>query len=73
MKTDSFPITITEGGVSAKIRKITKTRNGIDYDSFVVDYLLLGRRKLVWRTDLTEAKQVARDACTRIANGEQEV
>ncbi len=73
MKTDSFPITVSDGGVSAKIRKVTKSRNGATYDSFVVDYFLLGKRKLVWRADLDDAKQVARDACGRIAAGQQQV
>jgi integrase len=73
MKTETFPITVTEAGVSAKIRKVTKTRDGATYDSFMVDYFLLGKRKQVWRSDLTEAKQVARDACNKIANGQQDV
>jgi len=62
-----------DGGVSAKIRRVTKSRNGNTYDSFVVDYFLLGKRNLVWRSDLEDAKQVARDACGRIAAGEQQV
>ncbi len=73
MKTETFPITVTEAGVTAKIRRVTKTRNGTSYDSFVVDYILLGKRKLVWRSELDEAKTVARDACNRIANGKQDV
>lgn len=73
MKTEMFPIMVTEAGVSAKIRKVSKTRDGATYDSFMVDYFLLGKRKQVWRSDLTEAKQVARDACNKIANGQQDV
>ncbi|MEK7780316.1 MAG: hypothetical protein AAB370_02305 [Verrucomicrobiota bacterium] len=52
---------------------MTKIRDGAAYDSFMVDYFLLGKRKQVWRADLVEAKQVARDACGKIANGQQEV
>ena len=58
MKVETFPITVREAGVSAKIRRVTKTRNGTSYDSFVVDYFLLGKRKLAWRSDLDDAKAV---------------
>lgn len=71
MKTVKFPLIVTESGVSAKIRKVTKPKNGHDYTAFVVEYVLLGRRKQVWRSDLEAAKTVAREACIKIANGHQ--
>jgi integrase len=71
MKTEKLPLTITESGVSARIRKHTKIKAGKKYDSFVVEYLLLGKRQQVWRTDLAEAKAVAKEACLSIANGQQ--
>jgi len=70
MKT-GFPIIITQAGVSAKIRKVSKLRRGVSYVSYVVDYFSLGERKLVWRSDLEDAKAVARDVCQKIINGEQ--
>jgi hypothetical protein len=76
MKKATFPITIREGGVSATIRRFITTKTlqeGKDrkYESFRVDYVLLGERKQVWRASLDEAKQAASDACKRIANGDQ--
>jgi integrase len=71
MKTVKFPVTVTEQGVTAKIRKITKQKNGCNYTSYVVEYFLLGKRKQVWRSDFTEAKTTATDACLKIANGSQ--
>lgn len=70
MKADKFPIMVTERGVSAKIRKVIQRRNGTAYPTFVVDYVYLGKRKQVWRSDLADAKTVARDACRKISNGE---
>ena len=66
-----FPIVVSQGGVSARIRKIEKTKKDQQYTSYVVDYVLLGRRKQEWRSDLQEAKRAALEACRRIANGEQ--
>lgn len=71
MKTQVFPLTVKEAGVTATIRTVAKSRNGTTYNSFVVDYILMGKRKQVWRSDLDDAKAVARDACIKIANGEQ--
>ena len=42
-----FPI-ITQAGISTRIREVRKSRCGVSYVSYVVDYLLKGRRKLVW-------------------------
>jgi hypothetical protein len=66
----TFPLIVKQDGVSAKIRKIVKSKNGREYIAFVVDYVLLGKRKQDWRADLAEAKQAAREACRKIADGE---
>jgi hypothetical protein len=73
MKTESFPIIVTEEGVSARIRKATQVRNDREYTTYIIDYRLLGTRKREARSDLAQAKQAALDACRRIANGEQRV
>jgi hypothetical protein len=70
MKREKFPIVVTERGVSAKIRKIVKCRNGASYPTFVVDYVCLGKRKQVWRSSLQKAKGIAWDACLKISNGD---
>jgi len=71
MKAEKFPVTITEKGVSAVIRKAMKLKGGQKLHYFIVEYVLLGKRKQVWRSDLDEAKALAREACVKIANGEQ--
>jgi hypothetical protein len=73
MKTETFPLVITEKGVSAKIRQVTKILNGQKRPYYVVEYVLLGKRKQEWRADFEEAKIAATDACKRIANGQQTV
>jgi integrase len=70
MNTERFPLTITESGVSAKIRRFTQVKNGTDYIAYVVEYSLLGKRTREWRSDLTEAKETAVQACRKIADGE---
>ena len=67
----SFPIVVTEEGVSARIRRVVKSKNGTQYAAYMVDYALLGKRRQEWRADPEEAKQLAKDACKKIANGEQ--
>jgi len=69
MKTETFPVTITEKGVSAVIRKTEKAKDGKTHTYFIVEYFLTGKRKQVWRSDLEEAKAVAREACIKIGNG----
>jgi hypothetical protein len=69
MKTESFPVTITEKGVTAVIRKAEKPKGGRMYEYFIVEYILLGKRKQVWRSNLGEAKTVAEEACIKVANG----
>jgi hypothetical protein len=70
-ESESFPITISEEGVSAKIRKVVKVKNEVTYTSYIIDYVLLGKRKQEWRADLAEAKEAAKEACLKIANGQQ--
>jgi integrase len=67
-----FPVKVTEGGVTAKIRKTTQTKNGKDYVIYLVDYILLGKRKQVGRTSFEEAKQHALEACRSISHGRQD-
>ncbi|HEX3627174.1 MAG TPA: site-specific integrase [Verrucomicrobiae bacterium] len=67
-----FPVTITEGGVSAKIRKTSQTKNGTDYVVYIVDYILFGKRKQVGRSSFDEAKQHALEACRSISQGRQD-
>ncbi len=69
MKAETFPVTVTEKGVSAMIRKTEKIKAGQKHTYFIVEYILKGRRKQVWRSDLEAAKDVARDACIAIGNG----
>jgi len=71
MKTESFPLTITEKGVSSVIRKSEKIKDGIARNYFIVEYFLKGKRKQVWRADEAEARAVAKDACIRVSNGDQ--
>jgi integrase len=67
-----FPVKVTEGGVSAKIRKTTQTKNGKEYVIYLVDYILLGKRKQVGRTSFEDAKQHALEACRSISCGRQD-
>ena len=55
MKADKFPVTITEKGVSAVIRESTKLKGGKKHKYFIVEYILLGKRKQVWRSNLAES------------------
>jgi integrase len=69
MKESKFPVVVTQGGVTAKIRKAVQTKNGETYTLFVVEYSLLGKRKREARASFEDARQVAMDACRLIANG----
>jgi hypothetical protein len=42
MKTVKFPVTVSEEGVSATIRKFSRIKNGKTYTSFSAEYFLLG-------------------------------
>ena len=55
MKQDQIPVTMTEKGVSALIRKTAKMKGGQRHDYFIVEYSLKGRRKQVWRSTLDDA------------------
>jgi integrase len=71
-KKSEFPMTIDTGkGVRAKIYKSTQTRNGTEYTTFMVSYVLLGERKMKGFASLDEAITHAKDACDRIADGNQ--
>jgi hypothetical protein len=72
VKEGKFPVTVTEGGVTAKIRKTTQTKNGKDYVVYIVDYILFGKRKQVGRTNFEDAKQHALEACRLISRGQQD-
>lgn len=60
MRSPQFPFTVTENGVSARIRKASQTKNGKPYTLFVVDYCLLGQRKREMAAK-DEAKTFVRD------------
>lgn len=60
---------IQRNGVTVRIRRTEK--NG--FDRFVVDYRVLGRRKLVWRSSLAAAREVANAAIDKITAGQGEV
>jgi len=70
MKTDRFPVTVSEEGVSAKIRKFTRIKSGKTYTTFAAEYFLLGRRKQIWRGKFEDAKNVALEACRTISRGQ---
>jgi len=57
-------------GVSARIRRVTKVKDGKKYHSFVVRYNHLGKPRQIWRAELEQAKDAARDACRKTANGQ---
>lgn len=73
MKKLTFPLHVSEQGVSAKVRKIAQNKNGKAYVFYVAEYFLLGKRKQEWFTEPDAAKSAASDACIRIATGEQNV
>jgi hypothetical protein len=56
-----------------KRTKLDKNDKPQTYESFLVSYSLLGRRKLESFADLTEAEGAAEAAIKRIANGEQRI
>ncbi len=71
MKTDAST-TVKEfkkNGISVRIRPTIK--NGVT--RFVLDYRANGKRKLVWRSTMAEAKAAADDAIEKITEGQSEV
>lgn len=73
MKAKEFPVKVTEGGVSAKIRRVSQSKNGKDYTVYIADFIELGKRKQVGRSKFEDAKQIALDACRRVSGGNQPV
>jgi integrase len=71
MKTERFPVTVSEEGVSAKIRKSSRIKKGKTYTSFTAEYFLLGKRKQESRSSFDEAKSAAVNACRQISRGQQ--
>jgi hypothetical protein len=71
MKTVSFPLTVSDEGVSATIRKFSSIKNGKTYTTFSAEYFLLGKRKQEWRSRFEDAKNVALEACRTISRGQQ--
>jgi integrase len=60
---------IKRNGVSVRIRPTVK--DGAIY--FVVDYRVLGQRKLVWRSSMADARAAADDAIAKITEGQGEI
>ncbi len=71
MNTKEFPVTVTEGGVSAKIRRVSQFKNGKHYTVYIADFIELGKRKQVGRAKFEDARQVALDACRRVSSGDK--
>jgi integrase len=60
---------IQKNGISVRIRPTLK--DGTTY--FVLDYRAKGKRKLVWRSTMAEARTAANDAIDKITEGQAEV
>ena len=43
MQTKKFPVTVSAEGVSAKIRKFSRIKNGKTYITFAAEYFLIGK------------------------------
>jgi hypothetical protein len=71
MQTEKFPVTVSQEGVLAKIRKFSRIKNGKTYTTFAAEYFLLGKRKQEWRSSFDEAETVALEACRAISRGQQ--
>ena len=70
MKSEIFPITVTEEGVSATIRKFSRIKNGKTYTTFAAEYFLLGKRKQEWRSKFEDTEIAALEACRTISRGQ---
>ena len=68
-----FPIKITKrnGTLTAtvKIHQAEQVQSGHKYVGFLAVYSLGGKRKRLWRSDLSEAKKLAEEKCDEILNG----
>lgn len=71
MKTREFQVTVSEEGVSAKIRRFTRVKNGTTYTTFAIEYFHMGKRKQEWRSKFEDAEAAALAACRKISRGEQ--
>jgi integrase len=60
---------VQRNGITVRIRRTEK--NG--FERFVVDYRNQGRRKLVWRSSLADARAAANEAIDKITEGQGEV
>src|ERR1039457_2839615 len=60
---------VKKNGISVRIRPTIK--NGTNY--FVLDYRANGKRKLVWRSSMAEARKAAVEAVDKITEGQSEV
>ena len=60
---------IKRNGVSVRIRPTVKDGT----TRFVLDYRVMGQRKLVWRSSLADARAAANDAIDKITEGQGEV
>ena len=60
---------IKRNGICVRIRPTIKH----GFTRFVLDYLVNGQRKLVWRSSMAEARQAANDAIDKIGEGQAEV
>src|ERR1035437_8362401 len=71
MKTDATNDVkvIQKNGISVRIRPTLK--DGTTY--FVLDYRARGKRKLVWRSTMAEARTAANEAIEKITEGQAEV
>jgi integrase len=65
-----FPKTITEAGVSAKIYRREKVKNGRSYTEYVLTYSEAGKRAMRYFADADEATTEARLAVAKIASGQ---
>lgn len=65
-----FPVEVIGMAGNAKIRQRTFDKGGVTYSSYVVDYVLNGKRVQTARTDFVEAHAIADEAVKKMANEE---
>ena len=70
-KTKKFPIVASVSGVTAKIHGSSQAHAGKSYPAYVVIDPALDKRKRVWRSKIDDAKASAREACSKVTNGQQ--
>jgi hypothetical protein len=69
----TFPMTYAFGGQSVKIGRVIKTKNGVEYVSYVVRKFHLGKNKEIWRSSLEDAQAEAQKVCIEMGAEEQGV